>query len=103
MECTQNRACWCNNHPIVPIDNKSSDCYCPNCLEYEMALKINNSEYVVTPDTAEKIAKLGLKTDNTLIENQDYSYNDDGMMVLSKWYLLRRGYCCDNGCVNCPY
>ena len=22
---------------------------------------------------------------------------------LSKEYLLKRGYCCNNGCKNCPY
>jgi hypothetical protein len=24
-------------------------------------------------------------------------------MVLSTSYLLRRGFCCGNGCRNCPY
>lgn len=33
----------------------------------------------------------------------DYYYNADGFVVLSEKYLLDRGYCCGNGCVNCPY
>jgi len=37
-----------------------------------------------------------------LIEGEDY-YVEDGLMVLTKRYHLRRGYCCDNGCRHCPY
>jgi hypothetical protein len=38
-----------------------------------------------------------------LIEKRDYYFNEDGMMVLTRLYLLERGYCCGNGCKNCPY
>ncbi|HXS00143.1 MAG TPA: DUF5522 domain-containing protein [Pyrinomonadaceae bacterium] len=37
-----------------------------------------------------------------LIENEDY-YFENGLMVLTSQYLLRRGFCCDQGCRNCPY
>jgi hypothetical protein len=33
----------------------------------------------------------------------DYYYNADGFVVLTEKYLLDRGYCCGNGCINCPY
>ena len=36
-------------------------------------------------------------------EGLDYYYNEDGMMVLTAHYLLKRGYCCGNGCKHCPY
>lgn len=36
-------------------------------------------------------------------DEDDYYYNADGFVVLSEKYLLDRGYCCGNGCVNCPY
>jgi Family of unknown function (DUF5522) len=26
-----------------------------------------------------------------------------GYVVLTAWYLARRGYCCENGCRHCPY
>ena len=29
--------------------------------------------------------------------------NEDGLMVATRAFLLRRGYCCGNGCLNCPY
>lgn len=38
----------------------------------------------------------------TLIENEDY-YFENGLMVLTAHYLLRRGYCCEQGCRHCPY
>ena len=37
-----------------------------------------------------------------LTEGEDY-YFEDGLMVLTARYLLRRGYCCEQGCRNCPY
>ncbi|MCY7374985.1 MAG: DUF5522 domain-containing protein [Pyrinomonadaceae bacterium] len=37
-----------------------------------------------------------------LVEGVDY-YFDDGLMVLTGHFLLKRGYCCGNGCRHCPY
>jgi hypothetical protein len=30
-------------------------------------------------------------------------YFDNGLMVFTAAYHLRRGYCCGNGCRHCPY
>jgi hypothetical protein len=38
----------------------------------------------------------------TFVEGVDF-YFDDGLMVLTRRYLLDRGYCCSNGCRHCPY
>ncbi|MEO6549011.1 MAG: DUF5522 domain-containing protein [Ferruginibacter sp.] len=40
---------------------------------------------------------------DTLNEGEDYYFNEDGFMVLTKKYLLDRGNCCGNGCKHCPY
>jgi hypothetical protein len=40
--------------------------------------------------------------DDTLGKD-DFYYDERGLMVLTEGYLLRRGYCCDNGCRHCPY
>ncbi len=29
--------------------------------------------------------------------------NNDGLIIFTADYLLQRGYCCGNGCRNCPY
>jgi len=33
---------------------------------------------------------------------QDY-YVKDGKIIFTKDYHLKRGYCCGNFCLNCPY
>lgn len=38
-----------------------------------------------------------------LDEEDDFYYNPDGLVVFTAEYLLNRGYCCGNGCKNCPY
>lgn len=38
-----------------------------------------------------------------MIEGIHYYVNDDGWVVLTEKYLSERGYCCGNGCLNCPY
>ena len=38
-----------------------------------------------------------------LTEDDDYYFNNDGLVVFTAEYLLQRGYCCGNGCANCPY
>ncbi|MES2614518.1 MAG: DUF5522 domain-containing protein [Bdellovibrionota bacterium] len=38
-----------------------------------------------------------------LIQGIDYYFNEKGLMVFTKEYHLKRGYCCQSGCLNCPY
>ena len=43
------------------------------------------------------------KTDYVdLQEGVDY-YVEDGLLVFTASFLLKRGYCCDSGCRHCPY
>jgi hypothetical protein len=37
------------------------------------------------------------------LEPDDYYYSDQGYLVFTEKYLLKRGYCCQNGCKHCPY
>ncbi len=37
-----------------------------------------------------------------LIEGIDY-FMENGKMVLSREFLLNRGFCCNGKCKNCPY
>jgi len=38
-----------------------------------------------------------------LQENIDYYINEDGNFVFTKEYHLKRGYCCKNKCLHCPW
>ena len=37
-----------------------------------------------------------------LVENIDY-YLENNLLVFTKHYLLKRGYCCKSECRHCPY
>ncbi len=36
-------------------------------------------------------------------EGIDYIILPNGLLVFTADYLKRRGYCCGNGCLNCPF
>ncbi len=38
-----------------------------------------------------------------LVEGEDFYYNNEGYMVLTAKYHLEKGFCCGNGCLNCPF
>jgi hypothetical protein len=39
-----------------------------------------------------------------LVEGEDYTTDPEtGFLVFTAEYLKGRGYCCKNGCRNCPY
>lgn len=40
---------------------------------------------------------------NPLIPNVDYYINVDGNLVFTEAYHLKRGFCCQSGCLHCPY
>jgi len=43
-----------------------------------------------------------LELENQINSDQDF-YWEGGMMIMTKNYHLKRGYCCTNGCYHCPY
>jgi hypothetical protein len=39
-----------------------------------------------------------------LFDDQEMTYfNAEGNLVMTANYLLKRGYCCGNGCHHCPF
>jgi hypothetical protein len=45
---------------------------------------------------AERLERLGLVAG-------DYYFSEEGYMVFTEQYHLKRGYCCQSGCRHCPY
>jgi len=43
-----------------------------------------------------------MKDESTLKEGIDFYY-ESGFMVFTEKFHLKRGFCCGNGCRNCPY
>lgn len=38
-----------------------------------------------------------------MIEEVDYYYNEEGLIVFTARYHLNRGYCCKSKCKHCPW
>lgn len=38
-----------------------------------------------------------------LTEGVDYYMSKQGYRIMTEKYLRERGWCCGNGCLNCPY
>ena len=37
------------------------------------------------------------------LDADEYYHTPEGYLVFTEKYLLKRGYCCQNGCRHCPY
>lgn len=36
-------------------------------------------------------------------KSTDYYFNEAGLMVFTEEFHLKRGYCCKNKCLHCPW
>jgi hypothetical protein len=93
--------CWCNSFPPIFRPDENSTCMCSTCLHN--AMKTTIEEYVkdISPEQA---AKLDLRRYQTRQSIQDIDYYiENGNYVFTKWFHLKRGECCKNGCRHCPY
>lgn len=82
--------CWCAKVKIpdeliaqVPPDFRNKACICRDCV-----MTFHRKKNAVA--TTQKILP------------GDF-YFENGLMVFTGDYHLRRGYCCDSGCRHCPY
>ncbi len=48
-------------------------------------------------------ALMTVKLPGKLVENEDYYFNEAGLMVFTREYHLKRGKCCGSACLHCPY
>lgn len=44
---------------------------------------------------------MGSKRDD--LEPDDYYLSEEGFIIFTEKYHLKRGYCCKSGCKHCPY
>lgn len=101
FSCGNPGLCWCSDFPhIMPLDS-NDDCLCKDCLTELQNEKINSLLNTNTLNENLKLAAEYYDPDN-LFERIDYNI-EDGKWVFSRWFLLKRGFCCDSGCRNCPY
>ncbi len=49
------------------------------------------------------LLKLGKNNKHSARKNKNFYVNENGYIVFTEKYHLKRGYCCNNGCLHCPY
>lgn len=93
--------CWCSAWPqIMPLE-PGQDCRCPDCLKKIIRQKLD--EFVESTPVGEAVEMAaGYRQQTGLIDGIDYT-TENGKLVFSAWYHLKRGNCCGNGCRHCPY
>lgn len=89
--CMKAMPCWCVEIMIpaaliarVPAASRNKACICQHCVE---AFHRNERK----------------KRSTAQLAREDEFYFENGRMVFTRDYLLRRGYCCGNQCRHCPY
>jgi hypothetical protein len=82
---------------------EDGSCLCNVCLHKVMVERTEEIAACITHELANReneVRELGKA--NHLIEDIDY-YMDGVFFVFTKWFHLRKGYCCNNNCRHCPY
>ena len=46
---------------------------------------------------------MGEVSGGQVMENEDYYFSPEGYMIFTEQYHLKRGFCCENDCMHCPY
>ncbi|QTH72698.1 DUF5522 domain-containing protein [Pseudoalteromonas xiamenensis] len=98
MACNPD-GCWCMTLPAILPLNEGAGCYCRDCLLTKIHTYL---DALSAKPIAEQLAIAAPYKQAPLQEGLDY-HIEDGLMVLGRWYHLRRGACCGNGCRHCPY
>ena len=94
--------CWCMNYPALLTVEANTDCLCDSCLKQRIVEQIDSYCATITPENALQNKARELSGAAGLIEDIDY-YIENGLYVFTKWFHLKRGSCCKNGCRHCPY
>lgn len=62
---------------------------------------MNNNKLNINENKNEN-KKMNGNDDEILNEGEDFYY-ENGFIVFTEEYHLKRGYCCKSGCRHCPY
>jgi uncharacterized protein DUF5522/cysteine-rich CWC protein len=97
--------CWCeeiivSSHILrsLATDRLEPACLCRPCLERMGRLSREL-------DDAAAVLKIQERLENSRLagHEEDYYVDENGKVVFTAAYHLRRGTCCGNGCRHCPF
>ena len=94
--------CWCADYPAILPANPDRRCLCPDCLARVIGREIQKRLADLPLEDALELARQSPRSPR-IVEHIDYTLNEQHQLVLSQWYLLKRGKCCGEGCSQCPY
>ena len=93
--------CWCMSYPPIMVPNIKQDCLCSSCLGISINERVGSLIEEGGMKSFQKLAE-PYRSPTNILKGIDYTI-EAGLYVFTKWYLARRGECCNNGCKNCPY
>ncbi len=100
-DASSSNGCWCMNLPSVLIPDSSKGCFCPSCLAIAVAKQLDVKLMGMSLKEMLAFAKTQPQGDG-FVQYIDYTIEHNNY-IFTKWYHLKRGNCCGNGCRNCPY
>jgi hypothetical protein len=98
--------CWCQEIAVpahilrsLGLNRFEPACICRSCLEMvaELSRELNDPAEIL------RRVRSGCSTASGAMAENDYYLDRNGNIVFTAEYHLRRGTCCYNGCLHCPY
>ena len=87
--------------PALLDVTEDASCLCKDCLIARINEKLVS---LYLQETTEVLVQKAAQYQNQMpVKGLDFYQNEDGYRVMTKWAHLKRGYCCGNGCLHCPY
>lgn len=102
FECSSQDStpCWCADLPAILPLYPNNGCLCSKCLRSRINVEIESFANDVKQGKRENTA---IEHSSDKMKEQIDYYMENGFLVFTKWYHLKRGRCCGNGCRHCPY
>ena len=94
--------CWCTKYPPILTIDAANSCLCQNCMDSKIKEAIEQYAKEVKEGKRTNEAPSYAIGQQKMEEGIDY-HIENGLLVMSSWFHLKRGKCCGSGCRHCPY
>jgi hypothetical protein len=98
--CTANKSCWCQELPHITDVRSISECRCKQCTAEQIKAYLEQHPEKAAGYRTKRVQEAAKES---YTEKVDYYIDESANWVFTTYYLLKRGYCCQNDCMHCPY